>query len=132
MVNLLKRWGVSPTAVVGHSSGEIAAAYATHAISAAEAITIAFYRGKVADYQTQSGGMAAVGLGKAEIFPHLRKGVEIACENSPDSTTLSGSKEQLDIIVQTIKTNFPDIFVRLLNVNIAYHSSESLQQVDIF
>ena len=75
--------------------------------------------------------MAAIGLGRADILPHLRKGVDIACENSPDNITLSGDKEQLDTIIQSLKINFPDIFVRLLRVDVAYHSGESFQPLDL-
>ena len=47
LVDLLRSWGVSPHRITGHSGWEIAAAYACNAISAKEAIIVAFYRGKV-------------------------------------------------------------------------------------
>ena len=47
MLNLLGTWGIFPATVVGHSSGEIAAAYAAQAIAAEDAIMIAYYRGQV-------------------------------------------------------------------------------------
>ncbi|OCK73704.1 thiolase-like protein [Lepidopterella palustris CBS 459.81] len=43
IVNLLRSWNVSPHCVVGHSSGEIAAAYTANAITAKEGILIAYY-----------------------------------------------------------------------------------------
>lgn len=64
LVNFLERMGVVPSAVVGHSSGEIAAAYASGAITADEAITIAYYRGRCALRSTRTGAMAAVGMGR--------------------------------------------------------------------
>jgi len=121
-VNLLRGWGVSPAAVVGHSSGEIAAAYATNAITAKEAIVVAYYRGQVTKNQTRAGGMAAVGMGRNEISPYLISGMRIACENSPRSVTLSGDVEQLDSIISKLKTECPNVFVRRLRVEMAYHS----------
>jgi acyl transferase domain-containing protein len=122
MVNLLRKWGIAPSGVVGHSSGEIAAAYAAGAITAAEAITVAYYRGQVAKAQTRPGGMAAVGLGRDEMEKYLVKGVVIACENSPSSVTLSGDVEELDGLLQMLKEQQPEIFARRLQVEMAYHS----------
>ncbi|KAJ4379020.1 hypothetical protein N0V86_005897, partial [Didymella sp. IMI 355093] len=45
---LFKSWGITPNAVVGHLSGEIAAAYAAGHLGLAGAIKAAFYRGRAA------------------------------------------------------------------------------------
>ncbi|KAI9820043.1 MAG: Type I Iterative PKS [Pycnora praestabilis] len=122
LVNLLQLWGVAPSAVVGHSSGEIAGAYACRAITLEEAISMAYYRGLVTKEQKRAGGMAAVGIGRADVSPYLIKGISIACENSPNSVTLSGDAEQLDVLLSTLKEDQPNIFVRRLHVEMAYHS----------
>ena len=122
LVNLLRSYGVSPAAVVGHSSGEIAAAYAANAITAKSAIIAAYYRGQTSKKQRRSGGMLAVGMGRDAVSPYLIEGVVIACENSPDSVTLSGDKEQVDKIATRIADEQPEMFVRHLKVGIAYHS----------
>ncbi|KAG7403524.1 Highly reducing polyketide synthase FUM1 [Fusarium oxysporum f. sp. raphani] len=122
LVDLLRSWGIVPAAVVGHSSGEVAAAYAAGAISSEEAITIAYYRGYVNQQYTRDGGMAAIGMGAQEVTPYLVEGVTVACENSPQSVTLSGDKGALGEICQKIKDQVPDCFIRQLKVNIAYHS----------
>ncbi len=70
------------------------------------------------------GAMAAVGLGPEEVVPYLRPGVAIGCENSPSSTTLTGDRIILELVVQQIKDAVPDILVRMLNVDCAYHSSK--------
>jgi len=77
VVNLLRSLGVFPSAVVGHSSGEIAGAYAANAITADEAIIISYYRGLATSSCKRSGGMAAVGMGRAEVGLYLRRGVVI-------------------------------------------------------
>jgi acyl transferase domain-containing protein len=70
-VNRYTALGLAPASVVGHSSGEIAAAYAAGHISVREAIIIAYYRGYVMAKQTLDGGMAAVGLGSEDLGKFL-------------------------------------------------------------
>lgn len=60
LVDLLRAWGVAPVAVVGHSSGEIAAAYAAGFLTHDAAIRIAWLRGQVSASVAQNGGMLAV------------------------------------------------------------------------
>ena len=108
--------------VVGHSSGEIAAAYAARAISFREATILSYYRGHVAKKSSSAGGMAAVGLSAGAAARFLKEGVVIACENSSNSVTLSGDREKLDKVVGAIKESNPDVLARTLKVDIAYHS----------
>ncbi|KAB8228276.1 polyketide synthase fgnA [Aspergillus alliaceus] len=119
----LKRLGMKPTAVVGHSSGEIAAAYAAGHITLEYALAAAYYRGYITKNGGSSGGaMAAVGLSAADMLPFLRPGVCIACENSPSSTTISGDREVLEDVLTSLRREMPDVFARLLKVEMAYHS----------
>ncbi|KAL4894897.1 hypothetical protein BDV59DRAFT_212153 [Aspergillus ambiguus] len=122
LVNLLQTWGISPEAVIGHSSGEIAAAYASGAISAHVAIILSYFRGQAvkAMSTTHSGAMAAVALAPEEVRPYLKDGISIACENSPQSVTLSGDADLLDAILSEIHAK--DVFCRKLVVDVAYHS----------
>jgi acyl transferase domain-containing protein/SAM-dependent methyltransferase len=122
LVDLFAAAGVEPSAVVGHSSGEIAAAYATGALTAREAIFAAWQRGIAAKKQTKSGAMAAVGLGWDEVKPFLVTDVVVACENSSRSVTLSGDTSKIQETVLSIKKSYPDVMARLLKVDKAYHS----------
>ncbi|RYP44832.1 hypothetical protein DL768_008731 [Monosporascus sp. mg162] len=123
IVNLLRTSGISPAAVVGHSSGEVAAAYASGALSLQEAIIVAYLRGLAFTKQSiRPGAMAAVGLGRDSVRPYLVDGVVIACENSPLSVTLSGDEEGVDAVVERIMHDSPDVFARRLHVEMAYHS----------
>ena len=54
--------------------------------------------------------------------PYLSRGVVIACENSPSSVTLSGDKKALNSVVVKITAEQPEVFVRHLKVDMAYHS----------
>ncbi|KAF9767931.1 hypothetical protein IL306_014835 [Fusarium sp. DS 682] len=90
---------VRPAAVVGHSSGEIAAAYASGYITAAEAITVAFLRGQTVSNNKQKGAMLAVGIGPERILGYLddkHQSVNIAAINSPNSVTISGDAWAVD------------------------------------
>ncbi len=122
--NRYKALGIKAAAVVGHSSGEIAAAYAAGGLSLKQAVISAYYRGYVTTRQTRSGAMAAVGLGEADVLPFLAAvpGVVVACENSPNSTTISGDSEQVDKVIAAIKESSPDVLARKLKVDMAYHS----------
>ncbi|RYP24614.1 hypothetical protein DL765_000440 [Monosporascus sp. GIB2] len=124
---VLISWGVEPSSVVGHSSGEIAAAYAAGFVTRADAIKAAFYRGRAAvnrkDEAEADVGMLAVGLNadKAIHFLHKFAGdLWIACFNSPSSLTISGRKRALVALADDIRA--AGHFARLLQVDLAYHS----------
>jgi acyl transferase domain-containing protein/SAM-dependent methyltransferase len=123
LVDSLVAAGVTPAAVVGHSSGEIAAAYAAGALTANEAIFVAWQRGVAVEQQTKQGAMAAVGLSWEETASFLKApNVVVACENSPKSVTISGDAKEVQEAVTRIKEAHPTITCRLLKVDKAYHS----------
>lgn len=139
LVELLKTAGISFAAVVGHSSGEIAAAYAAGFLSAQDAIRVAYYRGvhtkHAGSTSGQKGAMLAVGTSweDAEDLINLRafRGkISIAAHNSPASVTLSGD---MDAIVHAKKVfDEEKKFARLLKVDKAYHSHHMLSCGDSY
>lgn len=127
IVSVLASWGVQPHSTVGHSSGEIAAAYAAGFLSRADAIKAAFYRGRAAlmckSKEETSVGMLAVGLGAEAVLSFLENYVDsawIACINSPNSVTVSGKLSALEALRTELQSN--SHFARLLQVDLAYHS----------
>lgn len=122
LVNALARCNIQPDAVVGHSSGEIAAAYAAGGLCVVQAMTIAYYRGYKTVSHGLNGGMAVIGLDAASTSDYLTSGVVVACENSPKSTTISGDLHAVMKMVNTIEEQRPQVFVRQLHVDMAYHS----------
>lgn len=122
IVKILRKWNVTPDAVVGHSSGEIAAAFSCGALSMSEAIITAYYRGLITTRQTRTGGMAAIGLGRDDAIEYLVPGLVIACENSPQSVTVSGDIDAVDMLIEKLNKERPDILARKLQVDMAYHS----------
>jgi acyl transferase domain-containing protein len=128
VIDLFASWGIRPAVTVGHSSGEIAAAYAAGRISAPEAILAAYFRGMAVAHAAPVGTMLAVGLGAGQVQeyldflpPDIAEHVWIACENSPGSATLSGTEDDI-LAVKTIMDDF-GIFARHLKTGKAYHSS---------
>jgi malonyl CoA-acyl carrier protein transacylase/SAM-dependent methyltransferase len=122
LVNACQRAGVKPAAVIGHSSGEIAAAYAAGVLSMREAMVLAFYRGFVMNYKQPEGAMAAVGLGSQRVSQLLVHGVVVAAENSPESTTISGDIKAVESVMAMVKMRYPEVLVRRIHVDKAYHS----------
>jgi len=124
IVNLLSQWGITSRAVVGHSSGEIAAGYAAGLLTEQEAIIVAYLRGKAVASNRSQGLMMAVGGSLSEIQPLVDEydgAIVIACHNSPESYTLSGDADAIN----TLKTRLDEkkIFCRVLQTNNnAYHS----------
>lgn len=128
LVDALGAVGVRAAGVVGHSSGELGAAYAAGALTATEAITAAWHRGLVTNKQTKAGAMAAIGVGRADVEPFLVPGrVGVACENSPESVTLSGDADDVRAACAGIQAARPDVLVRLLKVDKAYHSHHMVE-----
>ena len=127
LVRLLADWGIRPTAVTGHSTGEVAAAYAAGALTLQEAITVTYFRGMVnanaIEQQAASGSMIAVGLGPTEVESYLEEDggkVTIACFNSPSSVTLSGDTDAIDRLEKQFGAE--GVFARKLKVQAAFHS----------
>ena len=126
IVKLLRDWGVKPSVVVGHSSGEIAAAFASGLLTEAQAIIIAFYRGYTVSKITSDGCMAAVGMdaeGADKIIEELslQRQVCVACVNSPKSVTVSGASQGVEKLVRHLETK--GTFVRKLSTGgKSYHS----------
>lgn len=124
LVDLLATWDIVPSFIVGHSSGEIAAAYTAGRITAAEAIITAYCRGRVVSTITKTGAMLAIALGPKDATEHLQGlelSVGLAAINSPKSVTVSGASEAIEALSR--KMSDLSIFNRKLNTGgIAYHS----------
>ncbi|KAL8826449.1 MAG: hypothetical protein Q9191_003792 [Dirinaria sp. TL-2023a] len=122
LVDTLKGLGVVPNAVVGHSSGELAGAYASEALTARETIIAAHHRGAVTTKQRRAGSMAAIGLSWEETEKYLVPNATIACDNSPKSVTILGDVEAVQAVIARVKEAHPQALARPLQVDKAYHS----------
>ncbi|KAK3315921.1 type I polyketide synthase [Apodospora peruviana] len=133
LVDLLESWGVLPSAVTSHSSGEIAAAYAVGALSFKEALGVVYYRGELAlkhqKLAALQGGMLAASLGSDKAEEYLANlttdgRAVVACINSPGSVTISGDLSAIDEISGRLEKD--GVFNRKLKVPMAYHSHHML------
>ena len=130
LVDLLTNWNVLPVGVVGHSSGEIGAAYAAGMLSAEDALKVAYHRGKCvqnlkAAYPSLRGAMLAAGISFADAQKYLLSEPNIgtavvACENSPNSVTISGDEAAVSVVQEKLAAK--QLFNRKLAVEAAYHS----------
>ncbi|KAJ5823786.1 Acyl transferase/acyl hydrolase/lysophospholipase [Penicillium robsamsonii] len=129
LVQLLRAANLKLTAVVGHSSGEIAAAYAAGYLNEEDAIRIAYYRGWSLQYATdkegKKGAMIAAGTSYEDAkglceMPSLDNRICVAASNSSASVTLSGDADAIDEAREILEDEKK--FARMLKVDKAYHS----------
>ncbi|KAG9383218.1 Polyketide synthase module [Pyrenophora tritici-repentis] len=131
LVCLLRSWNVHPTAVVGHSSGESAAAFAAGALDMRSAIAVQYYRGlltgRLAGTRSTKGSMMAAGLSLEDAERYLSKVTSgkavVGCHNSPLSVTLSGDADAIDELEILLKVD--GVFTRKLNVPTAFHIAQA-------
>ena len=129
-MDLFTSWDIKPKAVIGHSSGEIAAAYCV-GVSRDSALKLAYYRGLVSasikECGQEPGAMLSVALSPTEVERYLpttdnagEPDISIGCINSPNSITLSGSEKGINALQNTLEHD--GIHCRKLKVGVAYHS----------
>lgn len=129
LVDLLASWNIFPTCVIGHSSGEIAAAYCAGKLSRQAAWRVAYYRGYTSSKQlSANGAMMAVGLSASQLEGYIKRlrdhtsgELIIACYNSPKNNTVSGDEAMIDSLKKLLDAD--GAFSRKLNVRNAYHSA---------
>lgn len=118
----LAELGIQPTAIVGHSVGEVSAAYLSGALSLEQAIQVSYHRARLQALQAGTGGMLAIGLSEEEALSRIANmtGVCIAAVNSPSGVTLAGEMAPLEILAAQLEQE--NIFARMLRVEVPYHS----------
>ncbi|XVQ85310.1 SDR family NAD(P)-dependent oxidoreductase [Microbispora siamensis] len=122
LVEMLKAAGVRPGAVLGHSVGEVAAAYTAGALSLAQAAQVISERGMAQSVTRGRGRMAALGLPETAArqilagYPHL----EVAAVNSDRDVTIAGPDGSLKSLGEDLSSR--EIFFRELDLDYAFHS----------
>ncbi|KAK5065043.1 hypothetical protein LTR84_000878 [Exophiala bonariae] len=132
LVDLLAHYDVKPNFVAGHSSGEIAAAYAAGALAREAGVKASYLRGLQSAIARKlnklPGSMLATGYGEQAALQTIKAAnvdsemgrVVVACINSPASTTLSGDEPAVLYIAEMLRSG--GVFTRRLKVETAYHS----------
>ncbi|MER7845939.1 acyltransferase domain-containing protein [Kitasatospora sp. NPDC096077] len=125
-VSLARVWlelGIEPTAVVGHSLGEVAAAHVAGALSLADAARVVVTRSHLLEHKAAAGAMIAVDLPEAELLPRLAPyaaHAAVAVVNSPTSAAVSGSPEAVAALRAELERD--GVSVRLIRVERPVHS----------
>ena len=125
LVELWKSWGIVPTRVVGHSVGEVAAAYCSGALSFADTVQVIYHRSRLQDTTAGHGRMLAAGITPPEareIIGDLADRVHITAINSPGLVTLGGDTAPLELIGARLENEGK--FMRWLKVNYAFHTHQ--------
>ncbi|VAX27809.1 Polyketide synthase modules and related proteins, partial [hydrothermal vent metagenome] len=125
LADLWRSWGIEPSAVIGHSIGEAAAAYVAGIYSLEDAARIVYHRGRWLHKMAGKGKMAVVGIpeGKAEsMLKDWGSQISLAAVNSPKSVTVSGDPDALEKLMAPLAEK--EIFCRYLHVNYAFHSHQ--------
>ena len=115
--------GLCVDAVLGHSVGEVAAAYAAGAFDLEQAVRVIHERSAAQGLTRGHGRMAAVGLTLAEALAEIARydtEIEVAAVNSPASVTLSGSLPALEQMKARLDRR--GVFCRILDLDYAFHS----------
>jgi acyl transferase domain-containing protein/NADPH:quinone reductase-like Zn-dependent oxidoreductase/acyl carrier protein len=125
VMRVLESKGLKANAVIGHSVGEVAAAWASGVLSLEDAVRVIYQRSHAQGKTKGAGRMAAAGISNDDIKPilnelSLESDVSIAGINSPKSITLSGTLKSLEILAKYFEER--GIFYRILDLDYAFHS----------
>ena len=121
----LQAWGIAPAAIVGHSFGEVAAAYLAGVLTLPDAMRVICARSRCLAQRRGQGAMAVVELTPEAAQPALAAlagAVTIAGVNGPRSLVLTGAPTAVGDLVQSLQAR--GIFSRLLAVDVAAHSPQ--------
>jgi acyl transferase domain-containing protein/aryl carrier-like protein len=125
LAELWASWGVRPEAVIGHSVGEVAAAYLAGLFPLEEAMRVIYHRGRCMELAPERGRMLAASISPEEaerLIEEFGKRVFLAAVNSPASVTLSGASAPLEEIALLLDER--GVFCRMLKVQYAFHSDQ--------
>jgi acyl transferase domain-containing protein/thioesterase domain-containing protein/NAD(P)-dependent dehydrogenase (short-subunit alcohol dehydrogenase family)/acyl carrier protein len=116
---LLDSWGIRPSAMIGHSLGEYAAAHLAGVLSLESALGILCCRGRLFE-KVKKGGMLSVALPREKVEPLLANGLSIAAVNAPELCVVSGENAELDALERRLGAE--DVQVRRLHIDVPAHS----------
>ena len=125
---LLMSWKICPSAVIGHSLGEFAAACVAGIITVREAVQLVLARATLQEKCPNNGGMAALGLSEENARTLLLKlklnaTLDIAAVNDAKSVTVSGEAQSIEALGQHLAIQAKETFWRVLGTKRAFHST---------
>ncbi|AFE08341.1 polyketide synthase [Corallococcus coralloides DSM 2259] len=123
LAEMLRSFGVVPSAVLGHSIGEFAAAHVAGVLSLEDALRLIAERGRLMQALDAPGAMAAVFAEARQVLPQLvgrAEGARIAAYNSASNTVISGPVEAVAAAVESLRAQ--GLRCQPLSVSHAFHS----------
>jgi acyl transferase domain-containing protein/NADPH:quinone reductase-like Zn-dependent oxidoreductase/acyl carrier protein len=132
LAELWRSWGVTPSAVLGHSVGEFAAACVAGVLRLEDAIKLVAARGRLIQALPPGGGMAAVFAGEVQVRQLLAgvKTISIAAVNAPDNVVISGDRLAVEAALARLKAD--GVESERLVVSHAFHSHLMEPMLDEF
>jgi amino acid adenylation domain-containing protein len=121
VASLLMEYGIRPSALTGHSIGEITAACLSGVFAFEDALNLVAWRGRIMQNQVQ-GSMLSVNLPKEKVSELLSNDVEIALNNAPNFCVISGTFEAVDQFEKKLLSVYPDCRLTRLKTSHAFHS----------
>jgi phthiocerol/phenolphthiocerol synthesis type-I polyketide synthase C len=124
IVDVLRDLGIEAAGHIGHSVGEIAAAWGAGALSLADAARVVVARSRHQERTRGIGRMAALALGSAaarELLSEIGSPLEIGAINATQSVTLSGPVEAIDLVAAEARRR--GLACRVLDLDFAFHSA---------
>nr|AAK57190.1 MxaF [Stigmatella aurantiaca] len=125
MTALWRSWGIEPAMVVGHSIGEVSAAYAAGILGLEDAMRVVCHQSLLMSRLSGQGAMGIVGISwaqSAELLVGYEGRLCRAIDAGSDSTVLSGEPKALDEIFAILQPR--GVFCRRVDINVAVHSPQ--------
>lgn len=128
MVSLATQWralGIEPDAVLGHSHGEIAAAYVAGALSLRDAAKVVALRSKAISAIAGTGGMVSIAWPVERVHALIEpwgRSISVAAQNGPSSIVVTGNAAALDDLMAVCERD--DVPATRIPVDYASHSAD--------
>jgi len=120
LYNILKTSGLKVHGIVGHSIGEVAAAYASGALSLEEAVRIVYWRSRCQSILAGRGTMVSIALSAEDYMSKFSSiGAEVAAVNGSDMITVAGSHNSVEALLSMLEKE--GVFYRVLDIDIPFH-----------
>jgi acyl transferase domain-containing protein/NADPH:quinone reductase-like Zn-dependent oxidoreductase/acyl carrier protein/NADP-dependent 3-hydroxy acid dehydrogenase YdfG/SAM-dependent methyltransferase len=122
---LWAEWGIRPVRMIGHSVGEVAAAYCAGVYKLADAVKVIYHRSRLQHRTGGRGGMFAVGISAEEAWKaigHRHAELQVAVINNPSLVTISGDRQPLEELAMRFQAD--NLFLRWLPIDYAFHTHQ--------